>query len=168
MRFKVIKHFDRLAQQMLHFLQKQTVKEFKTSVGDNMKLWESSGVQMRLPEGCKFIDETHFSGLFVHHAPSKTIHVDDTVNYFNEMGTIMQWIGGKPRRFSFHPKLKQSITTPDGPIQFKNWFEKMLNDWDFDNICLAHHGHVIGGAKDGLRALIEKQTQFLQQLAEDK
>jgi hypothetical protein len=133
-----------------------------------MKLWESEGIQMRLPDGCKFIDETHFAGIFVFHAMSKTVHVDDTISYFNEMGTILQWIGGKPKRFSLHPKLKQSITTPEGPMLFKNWFEKMLNDWDFDNICVAHNGHVIAGAKDGLRNLIARQTPILQKLEEEK
>lgn len=29
-------------------------------------------------------------------------------------------------------------------IQFKNWIKKIIHDWDFENICTAHYGVLVG------------------------
>lgn len=42
----------------------------------------------------------------------------------------------------------------------------MCNDWDFDNLCAAHNGIVLGGAKEKVLAVIAKAEPMLQKLSD--
>jgi len=44
----------------------------------------------------------------------------------------------------------------------------ILTDWDFDNICTAHFGNKIGGAKQQLTELVKSSEKLFQELSEKK
>jgi len=107
-------------------------------------------VEMRIPLGSEFVapqpeDSNHFSGVHIYHAASKTVHVDDTVNYEVNTGIM-----------AFHPSLFTVglYHIGDAPFTFRNWTQKYVRDWDFDNICSAHDGNKLGGAKDELKFVL--------------
>ena len=54
--------------------------------------------------------------------------------------------------------------TPEAPTQFKEWVEALIHDWDFDNICTAHVGNTVGGAKTALKATLQRSLPTLEGL----
>jgi hypothetical protein len=133
--------------------------------------WEKEGVYMRIPDGADFenpAEKNHFISVFFYHALSKTIHVDDTINFFSKPGFVLRCAGLKDGDMHFHPTTFNIGLKPtaEAPIQFKEWVENLLNDWDFDNICSAHTGNKIGGAKEQLRLILEKTTPAFMKLSE--
>lgn len=51
--------------------------------------------------------------------------------------------------------------TEEAPFEFKHWLEKVLADWDFDNMCCAHIENKIGGAHAALKkSLAEAEPTF--------
>lgn len=133
--------------------------------------WLSEGVQMRIPDGADFVnpaEDNHFSGMFVFHEDSKTIHIDDTVMYFEDPGFVLRLAGVRAGKMSFHPStFKNGLNQqPEAPAQFVQWVEKLLTDWDFDNICTAHSSNKIGGAKDMLRTTLEHNRPKFEALAQ--
>lgn len=69
---------------------------------------------------------------------------------------------------SFHPTLTGVglYHTAEAPLQFKDFIEKIIQDWDFDNICTAHNGNKIGGAKAKLQQTLVANTPTLLRLSE--
>eukprot|EP01041_Mallomonas_annulata_P003004 gene3004-5887_t len=123
------------------------------------EMWEPE-VSMRIPAGAEFVNPvSHFSSLFVFHRESKTIHDDDTICFSENPGFVAQLAGLKPGSMFFHVSLKTDglYPTEEAPLQFKEWVLKLITDWDFDNICTAHKGNKIGGAKELLMHTIEKK-----------
>lgn len=55
--------------------------------------------------------------------------------------------------------------TPEAPMQYRCWVQKMIADWDFDNICTAHTGNKIGGAKQQLQETLDKAGPTLEKIA---
>jgi len=117
---------------------------------DNRQRWLPE-IHMRIARGSEFENpqpesSNHFSGIHVFHPASKTIHVDDTVIIDEPFDGDML----------FHP----SITgvglyhIPESPTAFRDWVQKYINEWDFDNICAAHNGNKLGGAKVQLQTLL--------------
>jgi hypothetical protein len=137
------------------------------NVEETRKLWEPE-VQMRIPAGAEFVAPepeayNHFNSVWVFYAPGRTIHVDDTVLYFQNPGTIIKLAGKKKGEMEFHSSMHGPglYPTPEAPLLFKAWVEDILKDWDFDNICCAHIGNKIGGAKALLGdVLIAAQPEF--------
>lgn len=128
-------------------------------------LWESEGVFLRIPEGSNFefppAEDVHFSSVVVFHSPSKTIHVDDTINYFHGAGWILRLLGKRDHLMEFWNLEKGLTHSPEAPGQFKQWVEQLLQDWEFENICAAHNNVVIGDAKHLLEvALQNAQPEF--------
>lgn len=80
----------------------------------------------------------HFVSVFVYHSESKTLHVDDTLVYIKAntwpINLLLQ-----PGSLIFHPSIIIGLN-PDSeaPLQFYNWMNQMLEDWNFDNLCTAH------------------------------
>jgi len=108
-------------------------------------------IHMRLPQGAEFVnpyppDSNHFSGIHVFHPASKTFHVDDTIMIDEPYEGDML----------FHPSLLTVglFRTPESPIAFAEWVQKYMREWDFDNICAAHTGVKLGGAKAQLQILL--------------
>jgi len=134
------------------------------------KKWEPE-VQMRIPAGCEFVapqpeSYNHFVCVWVYAVAARTVHVDDTVNYFSHPGTLMKIAGKKPGLMEFHPSMSGPglYPTPEAPRQFQAWVEEILRDWDFDNLCTAHIGNKLGGAKELLRQTLEEAQPTFAQL----
>ena len=138
--------------------------------------WESEGVYMSIPEGAEFINPGHFSCVFVFHRPSRTLHVDDTISYFDETSGFINYlcllfvlpvsIGSTglyfhPSMFSTKPK-DGLLNTKEAAYDFKLWLLKLIDHWDFNNLCVAHKGRMLGGAQRAVRDLIDEyDKQFV-------
>jgi len=130
-------------------------------------------VEMRIPDGSEFVSpapekSNHFSCVFVFHPESRTLHVDDTIFIADKPGFLMKIFGFRHGDMSFHISIKGPglFATPEAPHQFKDFIGGIINDWDFDNICAAHMGNKIGGAKEQLRQTLEKAAPLFDKLSE--
>lgn len=56
--------------------------------------------------------------------------------------------------------------TAEAPLDFKAWLEKVLADWDFDNMCCAHVENKIGNAHTALKKALEEADKTLLKLSE--
>jgi len=109
-------------------------------------------VHFRIPRGSEFVapqpeSSNHFSGIHVFHPSSKTIHVDDTIMFnFPLEGEML-----------FHPSILTDglYHIPESPPSFRDWVQKFIDEWDFDNICAAHNGVKLGEAKQELQSLLD-------------
>jgi len=133
----------------------------------------SPEVEMRIPDGAEFVapvpeKSNHFSCVFVYHRQSRTLHVDDTIFYSSNPGLLLKIAGYRHGDMSFHPTLKSVglFLTPEAPYQFRDFIRGILNDWDFDSICLAHMGYKIGGAKQQLANVLESASPLFDKLSE--
>eukprot|EP00475_Leptophrys_vorax_P013308 TRINITY_DN1968_c0_g1_i1.p1 TRINITY_DN1968_c0_g1~~TRINITY_DN1968_c0_g1_i1.p1 ORF type:complete len:296 (+),score=110.22 TRINITY_DN1968_c0_g1_i1:125-1012(+) len=135
--------------------------------------WENSGVFMRIPAGAEWVapkpeDSNHFNSVWVFAQEAKTVFIDDSIMYFSDPSFILKAIGARADSMMFHPSLKGPALVPaaDSPAKYKAWVEKLLEDWDFDNICAAHLDNKIGGAKEALRSTLEKAQPLFDTLTE--
>lgn len=145
---------------------------------NNHKLWEPE-LLLSIPASSNFIDpkpeETnHFSSVFVFHPSSKTLHVDDTITYIPPdvgiTGALLKLTGWKSGVMSFHPAIKGAGLQPEieAPYHFRDWVKGLLGDWDFDNICTAHMGNKIGGAKEMVAELLKTSDQLFDDLVQER
>jgi len=138
-------------------------------ITENLGMWESSGVEMRIPDGAEWVspvpeDSNHFNSVWVFAKDAKIIHIDDSIMYFADPGLFMKAAGLQGTHW--HPSLKGPalIPSPDSPAKFKAWVEKLIEDWDFDNIAAAHMDNKIGGAKEALADTLKKYQPTLDKL----
>ena len=110
----------------------------------------------------------HFTSVFVFHRESRTIHLDDTIMYADNPGLLLKLAGFKHGSMAFHPAIKGPglYPTPEAPYQFRDWVRSLLTAWDFDNICTAHIGNKIGGAKAQLEETLNKAEPLFHKLSE--
>jgi len=134
------------------------------------KRW-SPEIEMRIPAGSEFNaplpeSSNHFNSLWVFHLASRTIHIDDTVMYFENPGKILKLAGKKNDLMEFHMSMAGPglYSAPDAPGLFKSWAQSVLVDWDFDNMCCAHIGRKIGGAKEALRVALQNAEPIFKKL----
>jgi len=130
---------------------------------------------MSIPDGAEFVDplpekSNHFSCCFVYHRNSRTIHCDDTIMYSVDPGFLLKLGGFKKGTMCFHVSIKGVGLKPDpeAPFRFRNWVLSIIQDWDFDNICTAHFGNKIGGAKLQLEHLVKDTEPLFQQLSKKR
>jgi hypothetical protein len=121
-------------------------------------------VHMRIPQGAEFVNpqpesSNHFSGIHLFHPASRTIHVDDTVMVDEPL----------PGDMLFHPTLVDGglYHIPESPTAFRDWVQKYINEWDFDNICAAHNGIKFGGAKAQLQSVLNDYATVFEGLILD-
>lgn len=141
---------------------------------ENLNRWAPE-IEMRIPAGAEFNapqpeSYNHFSCVWVYHRESRTIHVDDTINYYTESGGFSQWVTdlfGKTGTFAFHPSIELLHPTKEAPNDFRNWVNGVINDWDFDNACCAHIGVRMGGSKQLLIDCLEKSEPLLVKLSKN-
>jgi len=121
-------------------------------------------VHMRIPRGSEFVapepeSSNHFSGMHVFHPASKTIHVDDTIMVDEPLNGDML----------FHPSMVTDglYHIPQAPSAFKDWITNITMQWDFDNICAAHNGVKLGGAKNQLTNVISDYSIVFEGLIAD-
>jgi len=131
----------------------------------------SPEIEMRIPAGAEFNSPqpestNHFNSVWVYHRPSGTLHIDDTVFYFDNPSLILKIGGKKHDDMEFHNCMSGPglYPTPDAPKIFKKWVQDILNDWDFNNMCIAHIGNKIGGAKERLRQTLENAEPIFKKL----
>ncbi|MXO64769.1 hypothetical protein [Altericroceibacterium endophyticum] len=96
-----------------------------------------------LPRGVDYISDdenVHFSSLMAYHKPSRTIHVDDTLTYF-DLPKPISLILPSPK-IGFHPTLAKALEQRPGAARdFLNWAQDMAKSWhDATTICAAHSG----------------------------
>lgn len=130
-------------------------------------------VDMRIPAGAEFVnpmpeDRNHFSSLFVFHSLSRTIHVTDTIMIGSRPGLLLKLGGYRHGSMGFHPSIKGVglHPTPEAPFLFKTFIKEIIKEWDFDNICAAHMGNKIGGAKEQLKEVLVKAEPLFEKLKE--
>jgi hypothetical protein len=135
-------------------------------------LW-SPEIEMRIPAGSEFVApmpeaHNHFSCVWVFHEKSKSIHIDDTVMVGSNPGILLKLAGFRHGSMSFHPSIKNVglNNTPNAPFEFRDWVKSIIKDWDFDNICTAHMGNKVGGAKKQLTEVLEKAEPLFQKLSD--
>ncbi|KAJ3222357.1 hypothetical protein HK099_002394 [Clydaea vesicula] len=138
---------------------------------ESLTLFEPD-LYLRIPAGCEYVDPkpkttNHFSNIFVFHPESKTLHNNDTILVYQNPGFLLSFFA-KDGEVKFHKSMCSSglYPTKEAPLQFKAWLEKLLNDWDFDNICSAHNGNLIGGANAVVRQTLTEAIPQLQKLSE--
>jgi hypothetical protein len=70
---------------------------------------------------------------------------------------LLSLAGFKDGSMAFHPSIMHAglLPTAEAPVQFREWVEGILRDWDFDNLLSAHNGNKIGGAKEQLRLTLQ-------------
>jgi hypothetical protein len=130
-------------------------------------------VEMSIPEGSEFVapfpeSSNHFSSVLVFHKESKTIHVDDTIMYADNPGFILRLVGYRHGKMSFHTSTTGPGLHPtaEAPLQFRDWVQGLIDNWDFDNICIAHFANKIGGAKALLQETLTRAEPLFQRLSE--
>jgi hypothetical protein len=101
----------------------------------------SEDLGFTIPHGVDFISDNeavHFSSVMVQHKASKTIHVDDTLNYLR-LPSVFGLVGVKDR-FGFHPTLAKALQKRAGAAQeFRDWAQVMIDNWgDARAVCAAH------------------------------
>jgi hypothetical protein len=133
--------------------------------------WQSEGVFMSIPEGAEFINPGHFSCVFVYHQASRSLHVDDTIMYFNgeTSGCMVSMfvscclpVSLGASRIYFHPSMLSDdpneglMNCKEAPYEFKIWLEELCDTWDFRSLFTAHSGALLGGAKEAVRDTIKR------------
>ena len=48
----------------------------------------------------------------------------------------------------------------------RRFIEGLIKDWDFENLCTAHNGNCVGGAKQKLERTLKKAEKTLDRLSE--
>jgi len=140
--------------------------------------WEPE-ISLSIPAGSNFIDPkpestNHFSSVLVYHKNSRTIHVDDTITYIPPdvgiTGALLSLTGWKSGYAAFHPAIKGAGLLPEieSPYHFRDWVKGLLATWDFDNICTAHMGNKVGGAKEMVAELLKSSDKMFEDLVEER
>lgn len=97
------------------------------------------------------------------------MHVDDTLIYAEAPSWPVRMVMGvQAGTLKFHPSMGNGglYRTVEAPLQFRDWMKKLLEDWDFDNLCTAHIGVKMGGAHDAVRDLVDQSETLFQELSE--
>eukprot|EP01126_Amoeba_proteus_P063908 TRINITY_DN8870_c0_g1_i2.p1 TRINITY_DN8870_c0_g1~~TRINITY_DN8870_c0_g1_i2.p1 ORF type:complete len:287 (+),score=38.01 TRINITY_DN8870_c0_g1_i2:822-1682(+) len=139
-----------------------------------LRKWEPE-VEMRIPAGAEFVNplpesSNHFVSVWVYSRLAKTVHVDDTVCYLSDPPMVLQLLGIKKDTLFWHTSMlgPAFYPTPEAPQDFRRWVEDLLNDWDFDNFCIAHKNNMIGGAREALREALDRVGDDLNRLSEER
>lgn len=127
---------------------------------------------MRIPAGSEFVDpkppaSNHFSTVFVLHRPSKTLHVDDCIMYFDKPSPIFRLVGKKKESMHLHPSLSGPglLPTERAPIDFKEWLTKLLDEWEFEHLVTAHIGNCYCCANHRMRECLADADKTLLKLS---
>ncbi|KAL0484418.1 pheT, partial [Acrasis kona] len=126
-------------------------------------------VEIRITEGSEFINpypSNRLSSAWVFHKPSKTIHINDTVMYAEDPGFLFRMIGVKKQKMTIHPSIHGYGLKdhPEAPFEFRDFVNKAIIDWDFDNMVMAHVDNKLGGAKELLKETVEEYEPVFKRL----
>jgi len=119
-----------------------------------------------VPRGVDFIpsnDKLHFSSVLAFHNASRTLHVDDTLNYVR-MPRLLRPLK-QDLLFGFHPSLSRVLERRAGAVKdFRAWAAELVErSRSVDNLCAAHTS-VLRQAHGGLpiSARIEEAVRGLE------
>lgn len=86
-----------------------------------------------VPRGVPFVadeENLHFSSVLAFHRSSRTLHVDDTLNWVPR-----PWGG----RLAFHPSLRAVLKGANAAREFREWAEKLTSRCEsVVHLCTAH------------------------------
>lgn len=90
--------------------------------------------EFSVPAGVAFVAKNpnhHFSSVLAYHRVSRTLHVDDTLNWIP-----IPW----SKRLAFHPTLKSVLEErPGAAADFRTWARALVaRSHEVENICTAH------------------------------
>lgn len=105
----------------------------------------------------------------MYHRNSKTLHVDDTLIYAEDPSWLVRiFFGIEAGSLIFHPSINDGglYPTAEAPLKFRDWMNKMLQDWDFDNLCTAHIGIKTDGAHLLVHELVNRSEKLFEELSE--
>jgi hypothetical protein len=118
----------------------------------------SADLEFSVPRGVDFIPEDenlHFSSVMVFHPASRTLHVDDTLNYLR-LPSLMRAVG-LGDSVAFHPTLAKVLEQRAGAAQeFKEWAQDLVERWQTaENLCAAHTAALL--ARDNAGASLHER-----------
>lgn len=121
-----------------------------------------------VPRGVDFIssdEKLHFSSVLAVHRASKTLHVDDTVNYIRLPGPL-RIFGRDLTRFHFTlPKVLEPRA--GAAAEFRQWARELIERTrEVDNLCAAHTSTLLG--RDNRGASISERIAAALEKAEGK
>ena len=130
---------------------------------------------MRIPDGAEFnnpAEDNRFSSVFVLHKKSRTLHNDNTLMYYDpeHLNCCLRLCGVNSRRIFFHPNLTTGglHRFPEAVRFFKDWMRRLIDDWDFVNICTAHNGVLMHDGKKMLKLSLKRYEQKFLELSRIK
>jgi hypothetical protein len=90
--------------------------------------------------------------------------------YAQNPGWLLKLGGFKKGSMCFHTTFKGIglLPAPEAPFQFRDFLLDIIKNWDFDNICTAHFGYKIGGAKAQLLQVVKDAEPMFQKLHEKR
>lgn len=88
--------------------------------------------------------------------------------YAENPGIMFRLFGLKAGTTMFHPSIKDNglYPTAEAPLEFRDWMNQLLKDWNFDNLCTAHIGVKAGGAHATVEELMKNSEKFFTDLSE--
>lgn len=109
-------------------------------------------LRFSVPRGVELIpkdENLHFASVLAFHPASRTLHVDDTLNYVR-LPPLLRAI--KPDFMSFHPTLARVLEPRAGAASaFRDWALELTQQCtQIDHLCAAH-GAVFSGADVAVR-----------------
>jgi len=145
---------------------------WKDDITKHLNDWNPD-IELRIPAGAEWVapvpeDSNHFVSIWVYSPLARTVHVDDSINcYHGVPSPILAVIGKKQDALAFHPSMSGPglHPTPEAPIDFLVWLKQLLVDWDFDNICCAHLGVKLGGARQDVANLLNSEESDIRKMA---
>ena len=105
-----------------------------------------------IPEGVDFISKNehiHFSSVLAYHRASKTIHVDDTLNYIR-LPKAARFLGRRDS-VTLQPTLPFALEKRAGAAaELRDWCRGLAERWnDAENLCAAHSAALLGARNEG-------------------
>ncbi len=108
-------------------------------------------LEFTVPRGVHLIPENenlHFSSVLAFHPPSKTLHVDDTLNYVR---LPLPFSLFKKDMLGFHPTLARVLEERAGAAdEFREWAKDLVERLrSVENLCAAHTTVLLARHVDG-------------------
>ncbi len=111
----------------------------------------SDELEFSVPKGVDFIpsnENLHFSSVLAFHRASRTLHVDDTLNYVRLPRPLSIF---KKDMLGFHPTLGRVLERRAGAAKdFRAWTRELAERVrTIDNVCAAHTSALLGRKNTG-------------------
>ena len=120
--------------------------EPQTTDQESLHALFADDLEFTVPRGVDFIpsnENLHFASVLAFHRPSKTLHVDDTLNYVRLPWPLTAW---KRDLLSFHPSLSKVLEhRPGAARDFRAWAGELVERArSVENLVAAHTSPLVG------------------------